>query len=136
MLFRSNGAAGIEDRLPILYTHGVVGGRFSLERLVELNSTNPARIFGLDRKGAVSVGMDADLVILDPEGRGVRSAKSHFSRADRSIFEGHDVKGRIERTIVGGKVVFEGGVLMTERGAGRFIARRPTHFTHHPEVRS
>ena len=92
---------------------------FRSERLVELNSTNPARIFGLDRKGAVSVGMDADLVILDPEGRGVRSAKSHFSRADRSIFEGHDVKGRIERTIVGGKVVFEGGVLMTERGAGR-----------------
>jgi dihydropyrimidinase len=130
-----NGAAGIEDRLAVLYTHGVVGGRFSLERLVELNSTNPARIFGLDRKGAVSVGMDADLVIFDPEGKGVRSAKTHFSRADRSIFEGHDVKGRIERTIVGGQVVFEGGRLMAERGAGRFIARKPTHFAHHAEVR-
>ena len=131
-----NGAAGIEDRLAMLYTHGVVGGHFSLERLVELNSTSPARIFGLTTKGAVSVGMDADLVIYDPEAKGVRSAKTHFSKADRSIFEGHDVKGRIERTIVGGRVAFENGKLMAEKGAGRFIARTPTHFANQPVVRS
>ena len=131
-----NGAAGIEDRLAMLYTHGVVGGHFSLERLVELNSTSPARIFGLTTKGAVSVGMDADLVIYDPEAKGVRSAKTHFSKADRSIFEGHDVKGRIEHTIVGGRVAFEHGKLMAEKGAGRFIARTPTHFANQPVVRS
>ena len=131
-----NGAAGIEDRLAILYTHGVVGGHFSLERLVELNSTNPARIFGLSKKGAVSVGMDADLVIYDPNASGVRSAKSHHSRADRSIFEGYDIKGKIEQTIVGGRVAFDNGKLMAERGAGRFISRKPTHFAHKPEVRS
>jgi len=131
-----NGAAGIEDRLAILYTHGVVGKHFSLERLVELGASAPARIFGLEKKGAVSVGMDADLVVFDPEGKSVRSAKTHFSKADRSIFEGYDVRGRIEKTIVGGRVAFDNGKLMAERGAGRFIARKPTHFANPPEVRA
>jgi dihydropyrimidinase len=131
-----NGAAGIEDRLAILYTHGVVGGRFSLERLVELGATAPARIFGLEKKGTVAAGMDADLVIFDPRATSVRSAKTHFSRADRSIFEGFEVRGRVEKTIVGGRVAFDNGKLMAERGSGRFIARRPSHFAHRPEVRS
>jgi len=131
-----NGAAGIEDRLAILYTHGVVGGHFSLEKLVELGATAPARIFGLAKKGTVAVGMDADLVIFDPNARGVRSAKTHYSKADRSIFEGFDVKGKVERTIVGGRVAFENGKLMAEKGSGRFIARKPTHFARQPEVKA
>jgi len=131
-----NGAAGIEDRLAILYTHGVASGKLSLERLVELGATAPARIFGLVKKGTVAVGMDADLVIFDPQGKGVRSAKTHFSRADRSIFEGFDVKGKVERTIVGGRVAFENGKLMAEKGSGRFIARKPTHFARQPEARA
>ena len=131
-----NGAAGIEDRLAVLYTHGVVGGHFTLERLVELGSAAPARIFGLTKKGAVSVGMDADIVIYNPDAKSVRSAKTHFSKADRSIFEGFDMQGKVERTIVGGRVAFENGRLMAEKGAGRFIARKPTHFPHHPGVRS
>lgn len=131
-----NGAAGIEDRLAILYTHGVVGGHFSLERLVELGATAPARIFGLSKKGTVAVGMDADLVVFDPHATSVRSARTHFSKADRSIFEGFEVRGQIVRTIVGGRVAFENGKLMAEKGAGRFISRKPTHFAHKPEVRS
>jgi dihydropyrimidinase len=131
-----NGAAGIEDRLAILYTHGVVGGRFSLEKLVDLGATAPARIFGLAKKGTVAVGMDADLVIFDPNAKGVRSAKTHYSKADRSIFEGFDVKGKVERTIVGGRVAFENGKLMAEKGSGRFIARKPTHFARQPEVKA
>jgi dihydropyrimidinase len=131
-----NGAAGIEDRLAILYTHGVASGRFSLEKLVDLGSTAPARIFGLAKKGTVAVGMDADLVIFDPEAKGVRSARTHFSKADRSIFEGFDVRGKVERTIVGGRVAFENGKLMAERGSGRFIARKPTHFARQPEVKA
>ena len=129
-----NGAAGIEDRLGMLYTHGVKGGHFSLERLVELGSAAPARIFGLTKKGSVAVGMDADLVIFDPAPRGIRSAKTHFSKADRSIFEGHEVQGRVERTIVGGRIAFENGKLMAERGSGRFLARKPTHFAQNAEV--
>jgi dihydropyrimidinase len=131
-----NGAAGIEDRLLLLHTYGVLGGRFDLPRMVELGSTAPARIFGLDKKGAVAVGKDADLVLFDPEGAGVRSARTHFSRADRSVFEGFEVKGRIATTIVGGKVAYDGRKLLTQRGAGRLIARGPTHFAHPAEVAS
>lgn len=123
-----NGAAGIEDRLLLLYTHGVVGGRFGLPRLVEVGSTAPARIFGLAKKGSIAVGMDADLVFLDPEGGHTLGAKSHHSRADRSIFEGFPVRGRIARTIVGGRTVWDGENLTTTRGAGRFVARRASHF--------
>jgi dihydropyrimidinase len=131
-----NGAAGIEDRLLLLYTYGVLGGRFDLHRMVELGSTAPARIFGLTQKGSIAVGKDADLVIFDPNGTGVRSAKTHFSKADRSVFEGYEVKGRIATTIVGGRVAFDGKKLTVQRGAGRFIARGPTHFAQALEVGS
>ena len=88
-----NGAPGIEDRLQLLYTHGVATGRIDVQRMVALGSTNPARIFGLyPRKGTIAPGADADLVIYDPSWRGTRSAKTHFSKADRSIFEGFAVQ--------------------------------------------
>jgi dihydropyrimidinase len=131
-----NGAAGIEDRLLLLYTYGVLGGRFDLHRMVELGSTAPARIFGLANKGSIAVGKDADLVVFDPDGTSVRSAKTHFSRADRSVFEGFEVKGRIATTIVAGRVAFDGKKLTVERGAGRFVARGPTHFAQPAEVGS
>ena len=129
-----NGAAGIEDRLLLLYTHGVLGGRFDLSRLVELGSTAPARIFGLEKKGSIAVGMDADLVLLDPAGSRTLSAGTHHSRADRSIFEGFEVRGRIARTIAAGRTLWNGETLTTTRGAGRFVARRPTHFPHQHRV--
>jgi len=122
-----NGAAGVEDRLQILYTYGVTEGRFDVQRMVELGSTNPARIFGLyPRKGTIAVGADADLVIYDPTATGTRSAKTHFSKADRSIFEGFPVKGKPTTVIANGRVQFKDGKLNVERGAGRFVARKPT----------
>ena len=130
-----NGAAGIEDRLALLYTYGVRAGHFDVSRMVELGSTGPARIFGLAKKGSVAVGMDADLVLFDPAGERTLSAKTHHSRADRSIFEGYKVSGRVARTISGGRTVWDGHKLTTTRGAGRFIARKPTHFARHPEVK-
>ena len=130
-----NGASGIEDRLALLYTYGVRAGRFSLERMVELGSAAPARIFGLTKKGAVAVGMDADLVLLDPNGERLLSAKTHHSRADRSVFEGFKVLGRVARTIANGRTLWDGQKLTTTRGAGRFIARKPTHFAHHADVK-
>lgn len=123
-----NGAAGIEDRLLLLYTHGVAAGRFDLERLVEVGATAPARIFGLPNKGSIAVGMDADLVLFDPSGTSVRSARTHHSRADRSIFEGFEVRGRIARTLVRGQTIWDGTKLTATRGAGRFLARKPSHF--------
>ena len=130
-----NGAAGIEDRLLLLYTHGVLGGRFDLSRMVELGSTAPARIFGLAKKGSIAVGMDADLVLLDPAGSRTLSARTHHSRADRSIYEGFEVRGRIARTIASGRTVWDGEELTTTRGAGRFIARQAAHFSPRSGVR-
>jgi len=122
-----NGAAGIEDRLQLLYTYGVCEGHFDLQRMVALGSTNPARIFGLyPRKGTVAVGGDADLVLYDPAGESVRSAKTHHSKCDRSIFEGIKVKGKPTHVIVNGRVQFRDGKLDVERGAGRFLEREVT----------
>jgi dihydropyrimidinase len=122
-----NGAAGIEDRLQLMYTYGVCEGRFDLHRMVALGSTNPAKIFGLyPRKGTIAVGSDADLVIYDPTAEGKRSAKTHHSRADRNIFEGFRVQGKPTSVVVNGRVQFADGKLKVERGAGRFIARKIT----------
>ncbi len=127
-----NGAAGVEDRLQMLYTYGVCENRFDLQRMVAVGSTNPARIFGLyPRKGSIAVGADADLVIYDPSWSGTRSAKTHFSKADRSIFEGCKVKGRPTTVIAGGKVRFANGKLDVERGAGKFLARKPMPMAGH-----
>src|SRR5207249_592720 len=123
-----NGAAGIEDRLSLLYTYGVCAGHFDVQRMVALGSTNPARIFGLyPRKGTVAVGGDADLVLYDPSGESVRSAKTHHSKCDRNIFEGFKVKGKVTCVVVNGRVQFRDGALDVQRGAGRFIKREVTH---------
>jgi dihydropyrimidinase len=122
-----NGAAGVEDRLQLLYTYGVCEGKFDLQKMVALGSTNPARIFGLyPRKGTVAVGADADLVVYDPSYTGTRSASTHHSRCDRSIFEGFKVKGRPSTVIVNGRVQYANGKLAVERGAGRFLKREVT----------
>ncbi len=119
-----NGAAGIEDRLQLLYTYAVCEGRFDLQRMVALGSTNPARIFGLyPRKGTIAVGSDADLVLYDPTVEGVRSARTHHSMCDRNIFEGFKVRGKPTHVIVNGRVRFRDGKLDLERGAGRFLKR-------------
>jgi dihydropyrimidinase len=95
--------------------------------MVALGSTNPARIFGLyPRKGTVAVGSDADLVLYDPTGEGVRSARTHHSKCDRNIFEGFRVKGKPTHVVVNGRVQFRDGKLDVERGAGRFIKREVT----------
>jgi dihydropyrimidinase len=137
-----NGAAGVEDRLQLLYTYGVCAGRFDLQRMVALGSTNPARVFGLfPRKGTIAIGADADLVLYDPTVNGTISAKTHHSKADRSIFDGFAVKGRPSQVIVNGRVRYVGGKLQVERGAGRFIERTPAphvatppHAPAHPMV--
>jgi dihydropyrimidinase len=120
------GLPGIEDRLALLYTYGVGEGRFDLNRLVAIGSTNPARIFGLyPRKGEIAVGSDADLVLYDPAGTSVRSARTHHSRCDRNPYEGMTVKGRVTPVVVNGRVAFADGKLDVEPGAGRYLARAP-----------
>jgi dihydropyrimidinase len=119
-----NGAAGVEDRLSLMYTHGVAAGRISLRQLVDVCCTQPARIFGLyPRKGVIAPGADADLCVYDPAGTRVISARTHHQAVDRNIYEGMEMKGRVAATVAAGRVQYRNGELRVERGAGRYIKR-------------
>jgi dihydropyrimidinase len=101
-----NGAGGIEHRMALLFTFGVLKNRINLNRFVELISTNPAKIFGLyPKKGAVKIDSDADIVIWNPERENIISAKTHHQNYDINIFEGIHTKGEAEIVIVGGDIV-------------------------------
>lgn len=102
-----NGAGGIEHRLELLYTYGVLENNISLEKLVEITSANPAKIFGIyHRKGSIEIGKDADLVIWNPDSSRIIEAVSQFSKCDYSLYEGFNVTGNVEYTIKGGKIVY------------------------------
>ncbi|MGH3318570.1 MAG: dihydropyrimidinase [Streptosporangiaceae bacterium] len=119
-----NGGPGIEDRLHLIHDRGVRAGRISLNRMVELLSTNPARLFGLyPRKGTIAAGSDGDIVIFDPERPHRISASTHHSRVDYSLFEGEEVVGTPEVVLVRGRIVVSGGELRVEPGHGRFVHR-------------
>lgn len=119
-----NGAAGIENRMSLLYTYGVAKQRITLQQFVDVTSTQAAKIFGLyPRKGAIQVGSDADLVLYDPKGTGRISAKTHHQKVDRNIFEGFELTGKVATTVVNGRVQWQDGDLRVERGAGRYLKR-------------
>lgn len=120
-----NGAGGIQDRLSLLWHHGVRAGRLDAHQFVDLTSTRAAKIFHLyPRKGAIAVGSDADLVVWDPDATRVISAKTHFHKNDRSIFEGFEVRGVPAVVVANGRVVYRNGDLRCERGSGRYLPRR------------
>jgi len=120
-----NGGPGIEHRLSLVYTGGVGGGRFNVNRFVQLVSTAPAKLFGLyPRKGTIAVGSDADLVLWDPNKEEVISARTHHMRVDYSMFEGIKVKGMPRQVLVGGRVVIDNGKFVGKPGAGRFLKRQ------------
>jgi dihydropyrimidinase len=119
-----NGAGGIEERLMMIHEHGVRRGRFSLNRMVQLLATNPARLHGLyPRKGTIAVGSDADLVIFDPTRELTITADRMHSRSDYTIYEGETVTGAPETVLVRGEVVVQDGELAVEPGHGRFLHR-------------
>jgi dihydropyrimidinase len=119
-----NGTAGVEDRMSLLWHEGVSTGKLSMNEFVALTSTNSAKIFNMfPRKGNISIGADADLVIWDPAGTRTISAATHHSKVDFNIFEGKTVTGIPSHTIAAGKVVFKDGELNVEKGAGRYIDR-------------
>jgi dihydropyrimidinase len=119
-----NGAPGLENRLQMVHEFGVRAGRISLNRMVELLSTNPAKLFGLyPRKGTIAVGTDADLVVFDPEQNVTISASTHHSKSDYNIFEGTEVTGTPEVVLLRGNVLVENGELVAQPGVGRFVKR-------------
>lgn len=119
-----NGTGGIEDRMGLLWHHGVNMGRLTKNEFVAATSANAAKIFNIyPRKGSVSPGADADLVVWDPERERTISKETHHQNVDFNIFEGMTVRGANVATLSQGKVVYQDGELRVERGAGRYINR-------------
>src|SRR4051812_34596484 len=119
-----NGGPGIENRLQMIHHFGVREGRISLNRMVELLATNPAKLFGLyPRKGTVTVGSDADIVIFDPEKQVTISASTHHSKTDYNLYEGTQVTGSPEVVLLRGNVLVESDALVASPGIGRFVRR-------------
>jgi len=119
-----NGTGGVENRLEVLWHHGVGTGKLTMNEFVRITSTNAAQIFNIyPQKGSVSVGADADIVGWDPAASKTISAKTHKQQVDYNIFEGMTVTGCASHTISQGRVVFADGELNVERGAGRYVDR-------------
>ena len=119
-----NGGPGVENRLQLLFHHGVNAGKLSLNRFVELVSTTPARLFGLyPRKGDLATGSDADIVVWDPDGELTISAKTHHMRCDYSMFEGFRVKGNAKMVLSRGEIIVENGQFLGRTGRGSFLRR-------------
>jgi dihydropyrimidinase len=119
-----NGGPGIENRLQMIHEFGVRGGRISLNRMVELLCTNPAKLFGLyPKKGTLAVGSDADVVVFDPAKKVTISAETHHSKVDYNLFERTEVTGSPEVVLLRGNVLVENDQLVAQPGIGKFVAR-------------
>ena len=122
-----NGCGGIEDRMSILWDQGVKTGLLTPNDFVRVTSTATAKIFNIHpRKGAVSVGADADLAVWDPNASRKISVKTHHSNMDFNLYEGMTLTGLARATISQGKQVWDGKDLKIEEGVGRYIPR-PTY---------
>jgi dihydropyrimidinase len=119
-----NGAPGIETRVPLLFSEGVSKGRISINKFVEVISTNPAKIFGLyPKKGTIAVGSDADIVLIDPNKEVIMSKEILHENVDYTPYEGMRLKGYPVLTLVRGKVVSKENKFVGEKGYGEFIKR-------------
>ena len=119
-----NGGPGLENRLHMIHEFGVRAGRISLNRMVELLATNPAKLFGLyPRKGTLAVGSDADIVVFDPERKLTITAADQHSKTDYNLYEGTEVTGSPEVVLLRGNVLVENDQLVASPGIGEFVAR-------------
>jgi dihydropyrimidinase len=118
------GLPSVEERITLLFEGGVRGGRFGVNRFVELVATAPAKLFGLyPRKGTIAPGSDADITVFDPEGSRIISAEAHHMHLDYSCFEGMRAWGLPELVMQRGRVIVEGGEFVGREGGGHFLAR-------------
>ena len=124
-----NGIGSLEHRVDLLY-QGVVDGRITLARWVELIATTPARMFGLyGRKGVIAPGADADIVVYDPNGHtSIGVGKTHHMNMDHSAWEGYEIDGHVDVTISRGDVLVEDGTYKGSKGRGRYLKRDLTQY--------
>lgn len=121
-----NGAPGVENRLAILYTYGVMTGKLSLQRMVDVFATAPAKFYGMHpRKGSITGGADADIVIFDPDYTGKISAETSKQGVDYNTYEGFEQKGRAEKVFLRGNLIVDGGEFVGKTDQGTFIKREP-----------
>jgi len=121
-----NGAPGIENRMELLFSEGVVKNRISLNKFVETSSTNAAKIFGMfPKKGTIAIGSDADIVIFDPTEKHTMSVTNHHMNCDYSAYEGMEVTGKTKTVLLRGTVAIEDGKALVGKGFGRYISRAP-----------
>ena len=119
-----NGHPAIEHRMELLFSEGVHTGKISLNKYVEVSSTNAAKIFGMfPQKGTIGIGSDADLVIFDPEKEHVITVDAHHMNTDYSAYEGWKIKGKVKTVLLRGKVVIDKDTCLVEKGNGKFVKR-------------
>jgi dihydropyrimidinase len=119
-----NGHPAIEHRMELLFSEGVLKDRISLNKYVEVTSTNAAKLFGMyPKKGTIGIGVDADLVIFDPNEKHTISAKTHHMNVDYSAYEGWEVTGKCETVILRGSIAVDSGKVLISRGYGQFVKR-------------
>ena len=124
-----NGLPGVQDRLPILWTYGVRSGKITANQFVSLNSTNPAKIFGLyPRKGALLPGSDADIAIWDPEKRVKYGIGMSYQRTDYNLYEGWELAGYPEKVLLRGQLIVDGEKWLGKSGQGQFVNRHEGEF--------
>ncbi len=121
-----NGLPGVGDRMPVMWTYGVGGGRITPEQFVAQMSTNPAKIFGLyPKKGDLLPGSDADVVVWDPD-RALEYGRAHaHHRTDYNLYEGWKLSGYPEKVYLRGELIVDGDKWLGQAGSGRFLARSP-----------
>ncbi len=120
-----NGHPAIENRMELLFSEGVNKGRITLNKFVEVSSTNAAKIFGMfPKKGTIAVGSDADIIIIDPNKIHTISASTHHMNVDYSSYEGWELKGKVETVLLRGKVVINNNECKIQKGYGQFIKRK------------
>ena len=119
-----NGTSGVQDRMSVLWHHGVRTGKLTRQQFVAATSTNAAQIFNMyPKKGTIAVGSDADIVVWDPEATRTISAKTHLQRIDFNIYEGMEVVGVPAMTFMRGMKVWDRGQVFAKEGYGRYVNR-------------